>query len=267
MEKKKEPLLVVNKLEVVYFHVSTAIQGVSFQVSEGQIFAIIGANGAGKTTTLRTISGFLGSDNAYITDGEVRFMGERLNDFSPYKITSKGIALVPERNKVFETLTTEENLAISVSRTGTQKEMERKIYEYFPKLYERRKHLAGLLSGGERQMLAMGQALLCSPKLLLVDELSLGLAPLIVTHLIQTLMKMKQDLGLTLLMVEQNAAVALRIADYAAVMENGRIVFDGTPQKLMGHQDVREFYLGLHESGEKSYRDIKQYRRSRRWWG
>lgn len=194
-------------------------------------------------------------------------MGGRLNNLSPYKITSKGIALVPERNKVFETLTTEENLSISVSRLGAQKETERKIYEYFPQLYERRKHLAGFLSGGERQMLAMGQALLCSPKLLLVDELSLGLAPLIIAHLIQTLMQMKQDLGLTILIVEQNAAVALGIADYAAVMENGRIVFDGTPQRLLGHQDVREFYLGLHESGEKSYRDIKQYRRSRRWWG
>jgi branched-chain amino acid transport system ATP-binding protein len=267
MESQKEPLLVVNKLEVVYFHVSTAVQGVSFQVSEGQVFALIGANGAGKTTTLRTISGFLGSDNAYITDGEVRFMGERLNDLSPYKITSKGIALVPERNKVFETLTTEENLAISVSQARTQKEMEQKIYEYFPKLRERRKHLAGLLSGGERQMLAMGQALLCSPKLLLVDELSLGLAPILVTHLVNTLMQMKQDFGLTILMVEQNAVVALNTADYAAVMENGRIVFDGTPEKLLSHQDVREFYLGLHETGEKSYRDVKQYRRSRRWWG
>jgi len=267
MEKKNEGLLTVSKLEVVYYHVSTAIQGVSFQVSEGQVFALIGANGAGKTTTLRAISGFLGSENADITDGEVRFMGERLNGLSSYKITSKGIALVPERNKVFETLTTEENLSISVSRLGIQKETERKIYEYFPKLYERRKHLAGLLSGGERQMLAMGQALLCSPKLLLVDELSLGLAPILVNHLIETLMQMKKDLGLTILMVEQNAAVALANADYAAVMENGRIVFDGTPQRLMGHQDVREFYLGLHESGEKSYRDIKQYRRSRRWWG
>jgi branched-chain amino acid transport system ATP-binding protein len=267
METQKEALLVVNKLEVVYFHVSTAIQGVSFQVSEGQVFALIGANGAGKTTTLRTISGFLGSDNAYITDGEVRFMGERLNGLSPYKITSKGIALVPERNKVFETLTTEENLVISVSRSGTQKEMERKIYEYFPKLHERRKHLAGLLSGGERQMLAMGQGILCSPKLLLVDELSLGLAPILVTHLVNTLMQMKQDFGLTILMVEQNAVVALNTADYAAVMENGRIVFDGTPERLLSHQDVREFYLGLHETGEKSYRDVKQYRRSRRWWG
>jgi branched-chain amino acid transport system ATP-binding protein len=267
METQKEALLVVNKLEVVYFHVSTAIQGVSFQISEGQVFALIGANGAGKTTTLRTISGFLGSDNAYITDGEVRFMGERLNGLSPYKITSRGIALVPERNKVFETLTTEENLAVSISRAGTQKEMERKTYEYFPKLHERRKHLAGLLSGGERQMLAMGQALLCSPKLLLVDELSLGLAPILVTHLVNTLMQIKQDFGLTILMVEQNAVVALNTADYAAVMENGRIVFDGTPERLLSHQDVREFYLGLHETGEKSYRDVKQYRRSRRWWG
>lgn len=267
METKREPLLVVSRLEVVYFHVSTAIQGVSFQISEGQVFALIGANGAGKTTTLRAISGFLGSDHAYITDGEVRFMGERINHLSPYKISSRGIALVPERNKIFETLTIEENLAFSGCRGGDQRETERKIYEYFPRLCERRRKLAGLLSGGERQMLAMGQALLCSPKVLLVDELSLGLAPLLVGRLVETLMQMKDDLSLTILMVEQNASVALGNADYAAVMENGRLVFDGTPEKLIGHKDVREFYLGIHENGEKSYRDVKQYRRSRRWWG
>jgi len=267
MEIENETLLKISKLEVVYYHVSTAIQGVSFNVSNGQIFAIIGANGAGKTTTLRAISGFLGSDNAYITDGDIIFMDQRLNGYPPHKIAKMGVILVPERNKVFETLSTEENLRILFSSGKDQKKREEKIYEYFPRLQERKHHLAGFLSGGERQMLAIGQALLCSPKLLLLDEVSMGLAPIIVSFLLNTLVKMKNDLGLTLLIVEQNVAAALEISDYAAVMENGRIVFDGTPQKLLGHEDVREFYLGIREMGEKSYKDVKQYRRTRRWWG
>lgn len=267
METEAKTILKVNKLEVVYFHVSTAIQGISFSVSKGQIFAMIGANGAGKTTTLRAVSGFLGSDNASITDGDIIFQDQRINDYAPHKISKMGIVLVPERNKVFETLTTEENLVIPVSREVGKKEIDKKTYEYFPNLYDRRHHLAGFLSGGERQMLSIGQALLCSPKLLLLDEVSMGLAPLIVSFLFDTLVKMKNDLGLTLLIVEQNAAAALDIAEYAAVMENGRIVFDGTPQKLLAHEDVREFYLGIRDAGEKSYKDVKQYRRSRRWWG
>ena len=254
-------------MEVVYHHVSTAIQGVSFKVTHGMLFALIGANGAGKTTTLRAISGFLGSDNAEITDGDVIFMGQRVNGLSPHKITNMGIVLVPERQKVFETLTTAENLRIATSqKTGPNKD-EHIIYEYFPNLKTKREHLAGILSGGERQMLAIGQALLCSPRLILIDELSMGLAPIIVSSLLQTLVRLKNDLDLTILMVEQNAAAALDIADYSAVMENGRIVFDGTPQKLLAHEDVREFYLGIRETGQQSYTDVKQYKRRRRWWG
>jgi branched-chain amino acid transport system ATP-binding protein len=260
-------LLQVSKLEVVYHHISTAIQGVSFSISEGQLFSIIGANGAGKTTTLRAISGFLGLDNAYITDGEIFFMNKRLNGLAPHKITNRGIVLVPERNKIFETLSAEENLGVSVSQSKDRKKREQEIYGYFPSLKGHRRHLAGFLSGGERQMLAIGQALLCEPKLLLLDEVSMGLAPVIVSTLLKTLVKMKSDLYLTILLVEQNAAAALEIADYAAVMENGRIVFDGTPQKLLAHDDVREFYLGIRETGDKSYRDVKQYKRTRRWWG
>jgi len=261
-----DSFLEVKKLEVVYFHVSTAIQGVSFIVSRGQIFAIIGANGAGKTTTLRAISGFLGSDNADITDGDIFFADHRLNGLQPHKITRLGIALIPERKKTFDTLTVEENLAVSVSGVGEQKDMEQRIYDYFPSLAKRRHNLAGYLSGGERQMLAIGKALLCSPTLLLVDEVSMGLAPIITSQLFTTLVQMKTDLGLTILLVEQNASAALKIADYAAVMENGRIVFDGIPQKLLAHDDVREFYLGVRDTGERSYRDVKQYRRTRRWY-
>ncbi len=260
-------MLKLSKLEVVYHHVSTAIQGISFEVKEGNLFAIIGANGAGKTTTLRAISGFLGIDNAKITDGEIKFQGEKIGSLPPHKITRKGIVLVPERNKIFETLSTQENLVIFGGRTLSSKESVDRIYEYFPPLYERKDSLSGFLSGGERQMLAMGQALLCSPKLLLIDELSMGLAPLVINTLVKSLLQMKKDFGLTILVVEQNAVVALNIADYAAVMESGRIVFDGSPEKLLSHEDVREFYLGIRDDKEKTYRDVKQYRRSRRWWG
>lgn len=260
-------LLSVSKLTVVYHHVSMAIQGISMEILTGQIFALIGSNGAGKTTTLRALSGFLGSDNAMIADGDIYFLDQRINKLPPHRISNMGIALVPEREKAFQTLTVGENLAVSVSRVGDNREVQNMLFEYFPILSERRGQFAGLLSGGERQMLAIGQALLCSPKLLLVDELSMGLAPLIVSHLMTTLVQMKEDLGLTILLVEQNVAIALEVADYAAVIENGRIVFDGPSQKLAAHEDVREFYLGIRDTGEKSYRDVKQYKRKRHWLG
>jgi len=268
MPNNPKILLEVNKLEVVYNHVSTAIQGISFKVFEGQLFAIIGGNGAGKSTTLRAISGFLGSDNAVITDGEIKIRGKRLNKMAPQDITrSTGIVLVPERNKVFETLTVEEHLDLFVSTDKKSKQTKTHIYEYFPGLYNRKKSLAGFLSGGERQMLAMGQALLCSPELLLVDELSLGLAPLVVEELFEILLRIKKDYGLSILLVEQNAWEALAAAEYAAVMENGRIVLDGTPETLLTHEDVKEFYLGIRGKEQKSYKDVKQYTRTRRWWG
>jgi len=260
-------MLEVSKIEVVYHRVSTAIQGVSFEVEKGMIFAIIGSNGAGKTTILRAISGFLGLDNAMITDGVIRFNGEKINGLLPHQVSRKRIVLVPERNKVFETLSTHENLDILGAGEKADKGSLDRIYDYFPALVPRRKALAGYLSGGERQMLSMAQALLCSPKLLLIDELSQGLAPMIINHLIEILLKMKKDFELTVIIVEQNAKVALEIADYAVVMENGRIVFDGIPEKLLQHGDVKEFYLGKKGDEEKSYHDVKQYRRSRRWWG
>jgi branched-chain amino acid transport system ATP-binding protein len=260
-------MLKVSEIEVVYHHISTAVQGISFEIQEGNLFGIIGANGAGKTTILRAISGFLGIDNAEITDGEIYYEGKMINGVSPYQNTRRGIVLVPERNKIFKTLSTHENLSILSKGGTTGRGSVDRIYEYFPALKARKGLLAGFLSGGERQMLAMGQALLCSPRLLLIDELSQGLAPLIIGHLIESLLQMKRDFGLTILMVEQNAAVALNVANYAAVMENGRIVFDGTPAKLLSHEDVREFYLGIKDDEEKTYRDVKQYRRSRRWWG
>ncbi len=265
MEKKT--LLEVNKLEVVYFREIMAIQGVSLKVPEGSTVAILGVNGAGKSTTLRAISGFLGLDNAEITDGTIEFHGDKLRrNIPPHETAHRGIILVPERDKVFATITVEENLQVP-QPSGKQKFTLAEVYSYFPVLKERRRQVAGYLSGGERQMLAIGEALLCQPELLLVDELSLGLAPAIVTELMGILQRLRSDLGITILLVEQNAAASLKIADYGYVMENGRVVLDGTPEKLMAHEDVREFYLGFDDKGVKNYKDVKQYRRTRRWWG
>ncbi len=265
MERKT--LLEVNKLEVVYFREVMAIQGVSLKVSEGSIVALLGVNGAGKTTTLRAISGFLGLDNAQITDGSVEFDGEKLRrKISPHETARRGIILVPEREKLFTTLTVEENL-LTPQASGKLNFSMDQVFGYFPILKERRRQVAGYLSGGERQMLAIGQSLLCQPKLLLVYGLSLGLAPSIVTELMDILKTLRNDLGITILLVEQNAAETLRISDYGYIMENGRVVLDGVPRKLLEHEDVKEFYLGLGDKGTKSYKDVKQYRRTRRWWG
>jgi branched-chain amino acid transport system ATP-binding protein len=261
-------LLKLEKLEVVYHRVVTAVQGVSLEVEKGSIVSLLGTNGAGKTTTLRAISGFIGLDDARVTEGAILYHGQRIENRAAHDVTGRGIALVPERSKVFENLTVEENLAASVQRRGARFSSEL-VYQYFPALARLRRREAGYLSGGERQMLALGSALMCGPELLLVDELSQGLAPVLVQDLMERLQAVRKDTGITVLLVEQNAEVALDIADYAYVMESGRIVLDGTPERLRAHQDVREFYMGAGAaSGERrSYRDVKQYRRSRRWYG
>ena len=258
-------LLRIEKLEVTYHRVITAVQGVSLEVAQGSIVSLIGNNGAGKTTTLRAISGFLGLDDARVTDGHVEWRGERIENQPPHRVARRGIALVPERSKVFESLSVEENLEAAVSgRGGVDKA---RVFDYFPILAKLRARQAGYLSGGERQMLAIGSALMCSPQLLLIDELSLGLAPKVVEELVERLRAIRSSLGTTLLVVEQNAQVALDLADHGYVMENGRVVLDGTPDKLREHQDIREFYLGAGQSQRRSYREVKQYRRSRRWYG
>jgi branched-chain amino acid transport system ATP-binding protein len=267
-----QPLLKLDKLEVVYHRVITAVQGISLEVPPGSIVALLGTNGAGKTTTLRAISGFIGLDDARVTEGSIEYRGHPIENLPPHRITARGITLVPERSKVFENLTVAENIAAVVPRPGAQaRKLAEAVWEYFPALARLRAREAGYLSGGERQMLAIGSALACAPELLLVDELSQGLAPLIVEELLHRLQAIRKDLGMTLLLVEQNAAVALDVADYAYVLENGRIVLDGTPEKLRQHQDIREFYLGTGSgtgtSARRSYRDVKQYRRSRRWYG
>jgi branched-chain amino acid transport system ATP-binding protein len=263
-------VLDVDKIEVVYKRTITAVQGVTLSVAERQIVAVLGTNGAGKTTTLRAISGFLGIDDARITEGAITFKGKRIENGQPHDIASSGVVLVPEREKVFPNLTVAENLAAPVQgRAGSsgRHRLEDSAYHFFPRLTELRGRTAGLLSGGERQMLAIAAALMCRPQLLLVDELSLGLAPVVVQDLTRRLTAIRDELGIAVLLVEQSAAAALEIADYAYVMENGRIVLDGDRERLKSHRDVQEFYLGQADGERRSYRDVKQYRRSRRWYG
>ena len=263
-----EILLRLEKVEVTYHRVITAVQGVSLEVPRGAIVALLGTNGAGKTTTLRAISGFIGLDDARVTEGAITYLGERIDQLPPHRITERGIALVPERSKVFENLTVAENVEAVVTRPGHDaRRLAQAVWEMFPALARLKGREAGYLSGGERQMLAIGAALACAPELLLVDELSQGLAPLVVEELMHRLQAVRRDLGTTILLVEQNAAIALDAADHAYVIENGRIVMDGAPDKLREHQDIREFYLGTGGGTRRNYRDVKQYRRSRRWYG
>ena len=263
------PLLHVEKLEVVYHRTITAVQGINLRAYAGQIVTILGTNGAGKSTTLRAISGFLGLDDARVTDGSVTFNGRRIENRPPNEITRLGIALVPERDKVFPNLTVAENLAAPFAPSARKRgDNEDFIHHVFPQLSELRHRIAGLLSGGERQMLAISSALVCRPQLLMIDELSLGLAPAIVDDLSARLMQIRKELALTMVIVEQNAAVALSIADYGYVLENGRCVLDGDSARLHAHDDIREFYLGQSADSERrSYRMVKQYRRNRRWYG
>jgi branched-chain amino acid transport system ATP-binding protein len=265
-----EALLATDKLEVVYQRAITAVQGVTLAVRPRAIVALLGTNGAGKTTTLRAVSGFLGLDDARITEGAIAFKGERIEHRPPHEIARRGIVLVPERDKLFPNLTVTENLAVPVpphTSAAERRHREALVYEFFPRLADLRSRIGGLLSGGERQMLALASALVCRPELLLVDELSLGLAPVVVEDLARRVADIRRELGISILLVEQNAAVALSVADYGYVMENGRIVLDGDAARLSAHADIQEFYLGQRSGERRSYRDVKQYRRSRRWYG
>jgi branched-chain amino acid transport system ATP-binding protein len=265
-----EPVLAVAKLEVVYQRAITAVQGITLSAAEGQIVGILGTNGAGKSTLLRAISGFHGIDDARVTDGTITFKGRRIENGEPHRMAQAGIALVPEREKVFPNLTVAENLVVPTApglAASERRRREEQVMQFFPKLGELRNRTAGLLSGGERQMLAIAGALVCKPELLLVDELSLGLAPVVIDDLMARLLQVRRELGITILLVEQSAAVALEAADYSYVLENGRIVLDGDKARLLGHPDIQEFYLGQSSGKRRSYRDVKQYRRSRRWYG
>ncbi len=262
-------MLTLNNIEVIYNDVILVIKGMSLSVPEGKIVALLGANGAGKTTTLKAISGLLKPENGEVTDGSIEFDGQRIDRLAPEEIVRRGVFQVMEGRRVFEHLTVEENLRAGgytrSDRRNLSVDMEG-VYGLFPRLRERRSQTAGYLSGGEQQMLAIGRALMAKPRLMLLDEPSLGLAPLLVREIFQTIQRINTERQTTILLVEQNARLALSIADHAYIMESGRIVLEGAPDDLRENADVREFYLGLTAVGQrKSYREVKHYRRRKRW--
>lgn len=267
--EKAQPILALNNVEVIYDDVILVLKGMSLEVHEGQIVALLGANGAGKSTTLKAISGLLKGEEGEVTDGSISFMGQPIDSIDPEKRVSMGIFQVMEGRRVFDDLNVDENLYAGAhtrkSRADVKKDLE-VVFSYFPRLIERRHTLAGYLSGGEQQMLAIGRALMARPKLMLLDEPSLGLAPLLVKEIFGIIDRINKEEGTTILLVEQNARIALSIADYGYIMENGKIVMDDPVNKLKENEDVKEFYLGLSKVGDKkSYRDVKHYRRRKRW--
>jgi branched-chain amino acid transport system ATP-binding protein len=264
-----EPLLVVNNIEVIYHNVILVLKGMSLQVNKRQIVTVLGNNGAGKTTTLKAISGLLKSEDGEVTDGSINFMGERIDRKYPEDIVRMGIFQVMEGRRVFEDLTVEENLIVGAHTEKSSRKMKegmKMVYDYFPRLIDRKSVLAGYVSGGEQQMLVIGRGLMANPKLMLLDEPSMGLAPLLVSEIFQIIQRINSEEGVAILLVEQNARLALSIAGHGYVMENGHIVLDDTVEKLKENADVKEFYLGLTEVGKKkSYRDVKHYKRRKRW--
>ena len=262
-------LLDVNNVEVIYDEVILVLRGLSLQVEKGSLVALLGANGAGKSTTLKAIMGLLPSEDGEISEGHISLEGVEVTDYDPAQIVRAGISLVMEGRRVFEHLTVHENLvaaAYSRWRDGSVGDDFGLVYEYFPRLEERSNQVAGYLSGGEQQMLAMGRALMQRPKLLMLDEPSLGLAPILVREIFGIIEKLHRELNTTVLLVEQNAKLALNVADHGYIMENGRIVLEGPAGELAENPDVQEFYLGISETGErKSYRDVKHYKRRKRW--
>jgi branched-chain amino acid transport system ATP-binding protein len=262
-------MLSLNNVEVIYDSVILVLKGVSIACEEGRITTLLGANGAGKTTTLKAISGVLRTERGEVTKGSVELNGVRIDRLPPYVVVQRGVVQVFEGRRVFEHLTTEENL---VAGAHTQRDRAKvadgieRVYQYFPRLKERRHVQSGYLSGGEQQMLVIGRALMSTPKVMLLDEPSLGLAPMLVEEIFAIVQRLNQQEKLTVLLVEQNATMALRIADHGYVMENGRIVLEGSGDSLRENPDIKEFYLGLTEVGaRKSYRDVKHYKRRKRW--
>ncbi len=262
-------MLALNNIEVVYDGVILVLKGVSLNAEEGHITALLGANGAGKTTTLKAISGLLRTERGEVTKGSVELDGERLDRLPAFDVVKHGVVQVFEGRRVFENLSVEENLiagAHSQRDPGKVRDGIERAYASFPVLKERRQQSAGYLSGGEQQMLVIARALMSNPKVILLDEPSLGLAPMLVAEIFEVVRRLKDEQRLTVLLVEQNAALALDIADHGYVMENGRIVLEGPAESLRQNSDIKEFYLGLNEAGtRKSYRDSKNYRRRKRW--
>jgi branched-chain amino acid transport system ATP-binding protein len=262
-------MLTLNNVEVIYDGVILVLKGVSLEVRDGGITTVLGANGAGKTTTLKAISGLLRTERGEVTKGSIEFGGQRIDRLPAYEVVRRGLVQVFEGRRVFEHLTTEENL---VAGAHTERDRGRvsagidRVYQYFPRLKERRGVQAGYLSGGEQQMLAIGRALMANPRVMLLDEPSLGLAPMLVEEIFEIIERLNREQQLTVLLVEQNATLALGIAEHGYVMENGRIVLEGAAASLRENADIKEFYLGLTDVGaRKSYRDVKHYKRRKRW--
>jgi branched-chain amino acid transport system ATP-binding protein len=263
------PLLAVNNIEVIYDHVILVLKGVSLRVPDGAIVALLGANGAGKSTTLKAISGLLRTERGDVTKGSIELAGEAIHRKEPFEVVRRGIVQVMEGRHVFEHLTVEENLLTGAySRRNAQaiRQDLDLVYKYFPRLTARRTVNAGYISGGEQQMLAIGRALMARPRLMLLDEPSMGLAPMLVQEIFEIVGRLNRDQNVTVLLAEQNASMALRFAQYGYVMESGRIVLDGDATTISQNEDIKEFYLGLTGVGQrKSYRDVKHYRRRKRW--
>ncbi len=262
-------LLSVNNIEVIYDHVILVLKGVSLSVPKGGIVALLGANGAGKTTTLKAISNLLRAERGEVTKGSIELEGERVQDMTPNDLVKRGVIQVMEGRHCFEHLTVEENLLTGAytrggDRAGIQQDLEM-VYGYFPRLKERRGSQAGYTSGGEQQMCAIGRALMTRPKVVLLDEPSMGLAPQLVEQIFEIVKRINEQEGVTILLAEQNTNVALRYAKYGYILENGRVVMDGPAERLRENEDVKEFYLGLSATGRKSYRDVKHYKRRKRW--
>ncbi|WP_374600462.1 ABC transporter ATP-binding protein [Niveibacterium sp.] len=264
-----ERYLSVNNIEVIYDHVILVLKGVSLEVPKGRIVALLGANGAGKSTTLKAISNLLGAERGDVTKGSIEFAGTRIDRLTPAELVRRGVIQVMEGRHCFGHLTIEENLLTGAfTRNGSRKQLADKldkVYTYFPRLKQRRTSQAGYTSGGEQQMCAIGRALMAEPEMILLDEPSMGLAPQIVEEIFEIVRDLNQKEGVSFLLAEQNTMVALRYAHFGYILESGRVVMEGDAEALRNNEDVKEFYLGLSSTGRKSFRDVKHYRRRKRW--
>jgi len=263
------PILSINNIEVIYDHVILVLKGVSLEVQEGGVVALLGANGAGKTTTLKAISNLLSAERGEVTKGSILFNGQEVHDQSPNILVKRGCIQVMEGRHCFEHLTVEENLLTGAytrrgDNAGIRSDLDL-VYTYFPRLKDRRDTLAGYISGGEQQMCAIGRALMSRPKMMLLDEPSMGLAPQLVEEIFEITSRLNREQGVSLLLAEQNTNMALRYAQYGYILENGRVVLDGKAETLRENEDVKEFYLGVAGENRKSFRDVKHYKRRKRW--
>jgi branched-chain amino acid transport system ATP-binding protein len=268
-EPHTRALLRVNNIEVIYNHVILVLKGVSLEVPDGGIVALLGANGAGKTTTLKAISNLLRAERGDVTKGSVEYRGDRIDRLTPSEVVQKGLIQVMEGRHCFGHLTVEENLQTGAfTRRGSRADIARDlemVYAYFPRLKERRKSIAGYTSGGEQQMTAIGRALMSRPAMILLDEPSMGLAPQLVKEIFEIVGELNRKERVSFLLAEQNTHIALRYANYGYILENGRVVMDGEASSLAQNEDVKEFYLGFSTAGRRSFRDVKSYRRRKRW--